>query len=178
MHSFKPARFIHGPLWFILSPLLQPPDHLSWLSLGPKTSLLKTFIQIHSYSLSFAFTPHFCIEENFFFPSFEIWLTLFFLILCYSTFLCIWKECHLCGFYLPHVHVHAKSLQSCPTLSTLQTAVCQAPLSMGFFRQEHWNGLPCPPSGDLPHPGTEPESLTSNLLLPLAPPSKLTFHSA
>ena len=29
----------------------------------------------------------------------------------------------------------------------------QAPLSMGFSRQEHWSGLPCPPPGDLPNPG-------------------------
>ena len=58
------------------------------------------------------------------------------------------------------------------------TVAFQTPLSMEFFRQEYWNGLPCPPSGDLPHPGTEPESLTSNLLLSLVPPSKLTFHSA
>ena len=34
----------------------------------------------------------------------------------------------------------------------------QAPLSMGFSRQEHWSGLPCPPPGDLPHPGIEPRS--------------------
>ena len=31
-------------------------------------------------------------------------------------------------------------------------------LSMGFPRQEYWSGLPCPPPGDLPHPGLEPES--------------------
>ena len=29
---------------------------------------------------------------------------------------------------------------------------CQAPLSMGFTRQESWSGLPCPPPGDLPDP--------------------------
>ena len=29
-----------------------------------------------------------------------------------------------------------------------------APLSMGFSRQENWSRLPCPPPGDLPHPGT------------------------
>ena len=37
----------------------------------------------------------------------------------------------------------------------------QALLSMGFSRQEDWSGLPCPSPGDLPNPGTEPESLTS-----------------
>ena len=31
----------------------------------------------------------------------------------------------------------------------------QAPLSMGFFRQEHWNELPFPPPGYLPDPGIE-----------------------
>ena len=34
----------------------------------------------------------------------------------------------------------------------------QAPLSMGFSRQEYWSGLPCPPPGDLLDPGTEPRS--------------------
>ena len=43
---------------------------------------------------------------------------------------------------------------------TLWTVVCQAPLSMGFSRREYWSGLPCPPPGDLPDPGIEPESPT------------------
>ena len=34
----------------------------------------------------------------------------------------------------------------------------QAPLSMGFPRQEYWSGLPCPSPGDLPDPGMEPVS--------------------
>ena len=38
---------------------------------------------------------------------------------------------------------------------------CQAPLSVGFSRQEYWNGLPCPLPGDLPDPGIKPSSLTS-----------------
>ena len=33
------------------------------------------------------------------------------------------------------------------------TVACQAPLSMGFSRQEYCSGLPCPPPGDLPNPG-------------------------
>ena len=36
----------------------------------------------------------------------------------------------------------------------------QAPLSMGFSRQEYWNWLPFPPPGDLPDPGIKPESPT------------------
>ena len=42
---------------------------------------------------------------------------------------------------------------------TLWTTACQAPLSMGFSRQEYWSGLPCPPPGDLPDPGIEPASV-------------------
>ena len=37
---------------------------------------------------------------------------------------------------------------------------CQAPLSMGFSRQEYWSGLPCPPPEYLSNPGTEPRSPT------------------
>ena len=32
---------------------------------------------------------------------------------------------------------------------------------MGFFKQEYWNGLPFPPSGDLPDPGIKPATLVS-----------------
>ena len=46
------------------------------------------------------------------------------------------------------------------TLVTLQTVVRQTPLTMGFSRQEYWNGLPCAPPGDLPDPGIETASLT------------------
>ena len=35
---------------------------------------------------------------------------------------------------------------------------------MGFSRQEHWSGLPCPPPGALPNPGIEPTSLMSPAL--------------
>ena len=42
--------------------------------------------------------------------------------------------------------------------ATLWTVAHQAPLSMGFFRQEYWSGLPCPPPGDLPNPGIKPAS--------------------
>ena len=45
--------------------------------------------------------------------------------------------------------------------ATLWTAAHQAPLSMGFSRQEYWSWLPCPPSGDLPDPGIKPLSLKS-----------------
>ena len=47
---------------------------------------------------------------------------------------------------------------------TLWTVAHQAPLSMGFCRQEYWSGLLCPSPGDLPDPGIEPESLMSPAL--------------
>ena len=45
---------------------------------------------------------------------------------------------------------------------TSGTVDCQAPLSMEFSRQKYWTGLPLPPPGDLPNPGTEPMSLMSS----------------
>ena len=44
------------------------------------------------------------------------------------------------------------------------TIARQTPPSMGFSRQEYWSGVPCPPPGDLPDPGTESTSLTSPAL--------------
>ena len=48
--------------------------------------------------------------------------------------------------------------KSCPTLATLWTVACQAPLSMGFSRQDYWSVLPFPSPGDLPDLGIEPGS--------------------
>ena len=54
---------------------------------------------------------------------------------------------------------------SCVQLFAISWTVAhQAPLSMGFPRQEHWSGLPGPPPGDLPDPGLEPSSLVSPAL--------------
>ena len=47
---------------------------------------------------------------------------------------------------------------------TSWTVAHQAPLSMGFPRQENWTGLLFPPPGDLTNPGTEPKSLRSPAL--------------
>ena len=59
---------------------------------------------------------------------------------------------------------------------TLWTAAHQAPVSMGFSRQEHWSRLICPPPGDLPDPGIEPHLLHhvhwQAGSLPLVPPGK------
>ena len=48
--------------------------------------------------------------------------------------------------------------KSCPTLVTLWTVARQAPLSMGFPRQEYWSGLPFPSPGHLPDPRIKPVS--------------------
>ena len=50
------------------------------------------------------------------------------------------------------------AIQSCSTLAIPWTVPCQAPLCMGFSRQEYWSGLPFPSPGDLPDPGIEPGS--------------------
>ena len=42
--------------------------------------------------------------------------------------------------------------------ANLWTLIHQAPLPMGFSRQEYWSELPCPTPGDLPDPGIEPKS--------------------
>ena len=68
------------------------------------------------------------------------------------TYLCV-HECVLSCF--SHVWLFAM----------LWTLAHQAPLSMGFSRQEYWNGLPCPLPGDLPDPGIQSTSLTSPTLI-------------
>ena len=59
----------------------------------------------------------------------------------------------------------AKSL-SCVRLfcHPMGCVACQAPLSVGFPRQEYWSGLPFPTPGDLPNPGIKPTSLRSPAL--------------
>ena len=51
-----------------------------------------------------------------------------------------------------------ESAQSGPTLCNPWTVARQGLQSMGFSRQEYWNGLPFPSLGDLPIPGIEPGS--------------------
>ena len=51
-----------------------------------------------------------------------------------------------------------KSLSCVQLFATPWTVAQQAPLSMEFFRQEYWSGLPFPPPGYLPNPGIKPGS--------------------
>ena len=81
-----------------------------------------------------------------------------------SPMLCSLRRC---------VCVCVRSLRSCPPLCDPWTAARQAPLSMGFSRQEHRSGLPCLPPRDLPSPGIEPVSPELQAgSLPTKPPGK------
>ena len=50
--------------------------------------------------------------------------------------------------------------KSCPILATPWPVVCQAPLFIGFAKQEYWSGLPFPSPENLPDPEIEPWSPT------------------
>ena len=64
-----------------------------------------------------------------------------------------------------HVCTCMLSCFSCVQLSVnLWATARQAPMPMGFSRQEYWSRLPCPPPGDLPDSGTEHMSLMSPVL--------------
>ena len=58
-----------------------------------------------------------------------------------------------------HVLNHFSHVWLCESLCTV---AFQAPLCMGFSRQEYWDGLPYPPAGDAPNPGIEPASFKSH----------------
>ena len=62
--------------------------------------------------------------------------------------------------------------QSCLTLWIPWTVALQAPLSIGFFRQEYWNESLCPPAGDLPDPVIEPAFPVSTALQADSLPAK------
>ena len=69
----------------------------------------------------------------------------------------------------PNIKSNARECNKCVSSvmsdsGTPWTIAYQAPLSMGFSRQEYWSGLPCPPPGDLPNPGTGPVSPESPAL--------------
>ena len=65
--------------------------------------------------------------------------------------------------------VCVRALSYCSHVQLCNPMGCspQAPLSMGFSRQEYWSGLPFPPLADLSNPGIKPESpaLQDSLLL-------------
>ena len=73
--------------------------------------------------------------------------------------------------------MHAQSLQSRPTLCSAMDYSPPGSSVHGFSRQEHWSGVPCPPPGDLPNPGIEPESLTSPALADMFSTTKTTWET-
>ena len=78
-----------------------------------------------------------------------------------------------------HTCMHAQLLKLCLTLCDPVNCSPPGSLSMGFPRQEYWNGLPCFPTGALPNPGVKPVSLMTlhkagSLLL--APTGKALSH--
>ena len=71
--------------------------------------------------------------------------------------------------------VKVKLLSCVRLFVTPWTVAHQAPLSMGFSRQEYWSGLPFPSPGDLPNPGIEPRSLALQAnTLTSEPPGRVT----
>ena len=62
------------------------------------------------------------------------------------------------------VRAYAHKLSHVQLFATPWTIAHQAPLSMGFPRQEYWSRLLFPTPGDLPNPGIEPQSLVSPVL--------------
>ena len=69
--------------------------------------------------------------------------------------------------------VKVKSLSRVQLFAIPWTVAYQAPLSMGFSRQEYWSGLPFPSPGEIPNPGIEPRfpALQANSL-PTKPPGR------
>ena len=63
------------------------------------------------------------------------------------------------------MHVKSSPLSQVLPFATPWTIAHQAPLSMGFSKQEYRTGLPFPPPGDLPNPRMEPASLMSPALV-------------
>ena len=75
---------------------------------------------------------------------------------CYISGVCLVQnlELYFYAFNLLKVKVKVKSLSRVRRFAT-RTVAHQAPLSMGFSRQEYWSRLPFPSKGDLPDPGIE-----------------------
>ena len=86
------------------------------------------------------------------------------------------KTHHCANYYIRCYHGGGGLVaKSCLIFATPWMGDRQAPLSIGFSRQEYWSGLPFPSPGDLPNPGIEPgsptlqaDSLTTELQTPCA----------
>ena len=76
--------------------------------------------------------------------------------ICMCECVCACANVCVCACVLAHVYMLSCSIMS--DSATPWTVARQAPLSMGFPRQEYWSGLPFPSLGDLPDPGIKPLS--------------------
>ena len=121
-------------------PFLRINDHLTPLTHPSKLCMLS--IPLRRYPWSLQLPPATSTKSSNLVSPYGNYLTIFFLG-------CVQACCHF-----GHVRLFA----------TLWNLAHQAPLSMGFSRQEYWSGLPCPPPGDLLDPGIEPGSLDSPTL--------------
>ena len=74
------------------------------------------------------------------------------------------KQRRYCVCVCVHVCVHAHLLSCFKLFATSWTVAYQAPLSMGFSRQEYWSGLLFPPPRDLPDTGIKSTSLEAPAL--------------
>ena len=78
----------------------------------------------------------------------EVCGIVFFIVVCLPCVASIWSYIAACAV-----------LSRVQLFVTPWTVAHQAPLSMGFSRQDYWSELPCPPPGDRPDPGIKPGSL-------------------
>ena len=133
---------------------------ISGLSSSPKLSLLSQLYRL----LTFRFTrhpmwtltsPNVKVSES---QHLALFILLF-LKLCTATWhwVGVLRKCQPACLCLLSFSVRSYSVMP-------WTVAHQAPLSMGFPRQEYWSGLPFPPSGDLPDPGIKPAFLGSPAL--------------
>ena len=88
---------------------------------------------------------------------------MYLLAICRSSLIkCLFKSfAPLKKFFLSYLFltcVYAQSLSCVRLCETPWAIACQAPLSMGFSRQEYWSGLPLSFPGNLPNPGIETRS--------------------
>ena len=98
------------------------------------------------------------------------WYLAFFCIRYFQRKVTPQAECNGLAFKL--LRGESEVTLSCVTLCD-PMGPYQAPLSMGFSRQEYWNGLPFPSPRDLPDPGIKPRSPALQAdALPSEPPGK------
>ena len=81
-------------------------------------------------------------------------------IYTWDVYIYTWEVCIYIYIYV-YMHACVHGFSRVWLFATLWTVACQAPLSMGFSRQEYWSGLPC----NLPSTVIEPASLMSPVLV-------------